>query len=206
MSFGVLQWNFGSGTLQPLLQGLLKNHHDMMLQVFDPVYLAILEGELKEPLKKQIEWANSISIPPNKRSLYAPWRERFKGLGRTPECQEAQVTAAEYYFGKAEAMMKSFGFTSERAFALCFDIAVQNGSVRRRALDTYYAICGTRPVATEKSKLIYLANAVAESANLKWVEDVRSRKLVIATGAGVVHGIRVNLDDYGITMSSSIQE
>ena len=43
-----------------------------------------------------------------------------------------------------------------------------------------------------------VANAVADQARDEWKEDVRKRKLAIATGSGVVHGLALKLADWGL--------
>ena len=47
-----------------------------------------------------------------------------------------------------------------------------------------------------------VANRRAEAANPAWVEDVRARKLCIANGYGVVHGIPYDLEgQFGIGLA-----
>ena len=47
-----------------------------------------------------------------------------------------------------------------------------------------------------------VANRRAEAANPRWVEDVRTRKLCIAKGEGIVHGVRYNLEEqFGIALT-----
>ncbi len=56
------------------------------------------------------------------------------------------------------------------------------------------------PVAeaeTERMKII--AQRRADAANPRWAEDVRARKLCIAKGQGIVHGVRYSLEEqFGI--------
>lgn len=49
------------------------------------------------------------------------------------------------------------------------------------------------PEETELARMRIVANRRAEAANPKFVEDVRRRKLCIAEGKGVVHGITYDL-------------
>jgi len=47
-----------------------------------------------------------------------------------------------------------------------------------------------------------VANRRAEAANPAWIEDVRTRKLCIANGSGVVHGIPYDLEgQFGIGLT-----
>jgi hypothetical protein len=47
-----------------------------------------------------------------------------------------------------------------------------------------------------------VANRRAEAAKRRFVEDVRKRKLAIANGRGVVHGILLDLEEqFGISLA-----
>lgn len=75
ISFGALQWNFGQGSLQPLLKRMDQQHPDVMQEVFDehhPELQAVLEASRDE----QLEWARSIQDP-NRDDLREPWRGLF---------------------------------------------------------------------------------------------------------------------------------
>jgi len=43
-----------------------------------------------------------------------------------------------------------------------------------------------------------LAQAVADNSVKKFRENVRSRKMALATGTGVANGVTVNLSDWGL--------
>ncbi len=91
MSFGALQWNLGQGTLQPLLREMDRQHHDVVLGVFDDHY-QILMAMLAAPREEQLAWARSIQDPRHR--LIEPWSGLFKALGRREEFQRVQVAAA----------------------------------------------------------------------------------------------------------------
>jgi len=51
-------------------------------------------------------------------------------------------------------------------------------------------------------KMQIIANRRAEAADSRWIEDVRARKLTIANGVGVVHGVSIDLaNQFGITLA-----
>jgi hypothetical protein len=93
---------------------------------------------------------------------------------------------------------------SDRAAALLFDILVQNGSISAVTEAQILTDCGRLhsslsddELEVERMKII--ANRRAEAAKAQWVEDVRRRKLTIATGEGTVHGRYYNLQEqYGL--------
>jgi hypothetical protein len=103
-------------------------------------------------------------------------------------------------------MCREYGLWSERAAALMFDIVTQNGSIARTTAAQIRAEIGMLPTAVaekdlEVSKLEIVANRRAEAANSRWVDDVRRRKLCIARGKGVVHGIQYDIEaQFGIRL------
>ena len=170
ISFGVLQWNLGQGSLQPLLRKIIKAEPEMVESIFAQNYEE-LNSVLAASKSEQMNWARSIQNL--KHILNEPWKGHFKTLGRHPLCQDIQVESATRFFNSASALCRDFGLLSSRAAALMFDIKVQNGSI---------------------SKLVK-----ASAAKDEWVEDVRSRKLTIANGQGTVHGNFYDLkEQYGL--------
>src|SRR5438128_7569024 len=59
ISFGVLQWNLGQGSLQPLLQKINTTHPDIVESIFGQNY-AEFKAMLAAPKSEQLEWARSI--------------------------------------------------------------------------------------------------------------------------------------------------
>jgi hypothetical protein len=75
---------------------------------------------------------------------------------------------------------------------------VQNGGVKATARQQIDAELSENPVASERDRRIIIANAVADKARAEFREDVRSRKLTLATGAGKVHGLTFLLRNWGL--------
>jgi len=204
LSFGVLQWNFGQGSLQPLLKEMLNHHRQIMEDIFNE-YLPVLETVLNLDKESQLEFIRSIQHPV-KHFIYEPWRGMFKTLGRTEEFQEIQIKHAQNLFKKALEMVSEFNLWSERAAALMFDIKVQNGSIREITKKQIKVEIQKIPEEIDRKdleirKMVIIANKRAEASNPRWIEDVRSRKLCIALGKGYVHGIEIDLEtQYGIRL------
>ncbi len=203
MSLGVLQWNFGQGSLQPLLKEMLSKHRNLMEKIFNE-YLTVLETVLRLDRESQLEFLRSIQHPV-KHFIYEPWRGMFKTLCRTEEFQKIQVRHAEDLFEKALELVKDFNLWSERAAALMFDIKVQNGGIRditkKQIKVEIEKLPETDRNDLEVEKMVIIANKRAEASNPRWIEDVRSRKLCIAQGKGYVHGIEIDLENqYGIRL------
>lgn len=126
------------------------------------------------------------------------WENRFNSLGLTQEFQAVEVKGASTYYNKGKELAASYNLWSARGQALMFDICVQNGSispaVRELILTDFNRLSPSlNREETEVQKMVIIANRRAEAANPRFVEDVRRRKLCIATGKGVVHGVSYDL-------------
>lgn len=202
ISFGALQWNFGQDSLQPLLKEMLTRHADVMAILFHE-YLPVIAAALQADKPELMRFAASIQHPV-KHTVNEPWRGMFKALGRTDACQDIQRKYAAKLFKAAQKLAQEYGLRSQRAVALMFDIKVQNGSIgdltKARIFADLSHLPPDLPVAeaeTERMKII--AQRRADAANPRWAEDVRARKLCIAKGQGIVHGVRYSLEEqFGI--------
>jgi hypothetical protein len=211
LSFGVVQWNIGQGSLQPLLAEMNSNHPDILGQIFGSNYSALV-AMLGETLDEQLTWARSIQDP-LKHALFEPWAGQFKTLGRQQEFQDIETKYAAGLFRQALALCNDFGVTSQRAAALMFDIKVQNGGIKAwvkpQILSDFQQLSASGQAAgdgaLEVARLRIIASRAAASASPQWIADVQSRKLTIANGEGVVHGNQYNLaDQYGISLNSAL--
>jgi hypothetical protein len=196
MSFGALQWNFGQWTLQPLLQQMFTSHADVATTIFG-AHLEQLQQAINGSRSAAMAFAVSIQDPA-KHTINDPWQQMFKSLGLTPEFQEIETNGAAAYYNRAVTLCSQYGLSSKRGRALMFDICVQNGSindaVKAQIMADFASLSPSLPPdEMELAKMRIVANRRAEAANSKFVEDVRQRKLCIAEGKGVVHGITYDL-------------
>ena len=204
ISLGVLQWNFGQDSLQPLLKDMISSHRDIAESVFKE-RLGILEEALGSGKDRLMAFALSIQHPV-KRAVNEPWKGIFKALGRTGEFQDIQLKYATGRYTSALGLCTEYGLWSERAAALMFDIKVQNGSigstVKARITGDFGALPqGISEEEAEVLKMRIIAERRAEAAKGPWIEDVRARKLCCANGRGTVHGIDYDLDrQFGIRL------
>lgn len=206
ISFGALQWNFGQGSLQPLLEEMDEQHPQVLQNIFAD-HSAEFQSVLDSTKEEQMQWGRSIQDA-NRSFLYEPWRGLFKSLGRCKEFQDIQVEAADRLFEAAIDQAQSYDLESERAVALLFDIKVQNGSiphyVERQIGRDFQSLSEN---AGEEERLCIIANRRAEASIPRWIEDVRTRKLTIAKGRGTVHGMHYDLKgDYGIRLDVQLSE
>jgi len=206
ISFGVLQWNLGQGSLQPLLLELDRKHSEAVDEVFHE-NARVLREMLRSERREQLDWSRTIQDP--RKHLFEPWRGQFKTLGRLEEFQDIEVAAARGLFAQARALCSEFAVSSRRALALMFDIKVQNGSIQplvKAQIESDFArLPGSLQGAElEVARLRIVANRRAEASNPRWIEDVRRRKLTIANGKGVVHGMPFDLErQFGIDLENA---
>lgn len=208
--FGQLQGNFdGAGLTWGIIGFTLKSQEIQALlaetEAAAPGTLARVLGPLlpswqrvvAKPLAEQIAWADSISSGPSKSRVPPEWKDAFERLADEPIVKRLQMQRAyDKYFLPACASARRLGLVSELGIELAFDVHVQNGSFKPDA----FALAAALPAGTpEIERRRRLANAVANSANPRWVEDVRERKLTLANGAGQVHGRAFSLAGWGLS-------
>jgi hypothetical protein len=206
ISFGVLQWNLGQGSLQPMLQDMLSQHASVAKSVFGD-HLDVLKQALGAESSELLAFARSVQHPVT-HAVFEPWRGFAKALGRTPEFQAIQTQKASSLFRKAIELCGEYDLKSERAAALMFDIVVQNGSISntvRALIRNDYNSLPSELTETQREvrRMEIVANRRAEASHPRWVDDVRARKLCIARGIGKVHGIQYDLEEqFGIGLSA----
>lgn len=208
VSFGALQWNLGKGTLQALLKRMNQEYPVEFRRACDvpggpegyDLGLELLKIAAMPP-SAAVKWAEERQDAGHRfKPEYKHWVTVFRGLGAVPQLQAVQRAAGSPYMATAKRYMAQLGFRSERALCLLFDIAVQMGSIKAQSMARYNAACVENKGASEELRLALLARAVAPQGG-RWANDVLSRKLTIARGAGIVHGRSYHLErDFGVTM------
>lgn len=196
ISAGVLQWNFGQGTLQKLLGHYVK--------INGPI-----EGfprdinHFKDASKEEAVRMSAI-MQGDRHRVLPLWKEAWKGLLTSDAGREAQTIMSAPYLQRAERMLESSGLTSTKAFCFFFDIAVQNGSLKGVGLPDYEIsdnyieniihnsgdnqdVWKGMDLDDETKKLLVVARERANKSHSKWRMDVFSRKATIAVGKGIVH-------------------
>lgn len=203
LSFGVLQWNLGSCSLQPLLQAYRRKDPTLFRTLMEDG-ADFMDDLLAASCDEAPTLARQVMLD-EEGKVQEPWVSRFQALGREPAFQEVQIAFLLPYVQKARALADKFGFHSERAVALFFDILIQNGSIPQSVRAQYEqdlreAEHSLGRTLDEVERMALLAHRQAEAAEPKWVKIVRARKLTIACGQGSVNGISYNLDKLGIKL------
>lgn len=195
ISFGILQWNLGQGTLQPLLKEMQKNGPQIFRQycsVNGVDYSKSILSVMDMKPARAVEWSKSIQ---HNNKLNQVYKTIFARLGSNDVFNHIQMKFAENGpMAQAKKDMELFGFKTERALAFCFDVAVQNGGLGHTV---WLMVDHKKP---EKEVLVDCAKAIASLCRKQYQKDVLSRKLCIANGRGFVHGKAYDLKrDFGLT-------
>jgi putative peptidoglycan binding protein/glycosyl hydrolase family 46 len=201
VTWGVIGFTLSGGELSKFILQINKQNPQFINQAFG--------GEMDELIKimgapqaQQLLWADRISLGVDKVTLAEPWLSAFQKFGEIEEVQALQLELADRdYFQPAVQTAKEFGLKTELGLALSFDIHVQNGGISPSAREEIEDNLAAHPVTSEQELRVIIANAVANNAKKKYREDVRSRKLTIATGSGQVHGATFVLRNWGLDES-----
>ena len=156
LSLGIISWCFGQNTLQPLFFKLFNN--------FPQVAANILPNggkDLLNALNNRTEKQWALTIQNSKFEILDPWKTAFINLGNTPEFQGIQDQAMKYYRDLAIQFCQKYKLTTDKAFCLFFDIAVQNGSIKS------FTITATDYMEKLKS----IAVAVSKQSNSQFQAD-----------------------------------
>ena len=135
LSLGIIQFNIGEETLQPLLSDILSDNRNLVLSIFGSEKTTELENMLNSSPAEQLTWAISINDASGK-SINAEWTGLFEALCETDEFQAIQDNYIEPYKERAIAKCDLFGgFSTNRAYAFMFDCSVQCGGFEQSEVD-----------------------------------------------------------------------
>ena len=192
LSLGIIQFNIGSNTLQPLLTDILSENRPLVLSIFGDEKTGILESMLNDSLEEQLKWAIGINDASGQ-SINAEWTEVFVTLCETSEFQAVQDKYIEKYKDRAIAKCALFGgFSTNRAYAFMFDCSVQCGGFYQNEVDNIRALITDD--MSEVDRLRVIANVMRTTRG----EDGYTRRICIVNGTGIVHGASIDISDYGI--------
>ena len=202
LTWGIIGFTMASGEVQSIVLAVNQSSPGSVQEAFGssmPELLKLMEASKAD----QQTWADEHTLPNG--GLAQPWRTMFATFGSFPEVQQEQLKhVRDDYLNPAIQTAKKLGFTTELGLALCFDIHVQNGGIKRAAMARIQQ--QSQPNIAEADLRQIVANAVADVARLKFREDVRRRKLTVATGQGSVHGHNFDLENWGLSDQFDAEE
>jgi Putative peptidoglycan binding domain/Glycosyl hydrolase family 46 len=200
ITWGIIGFTLKHGELGKIILKVFDETPAFVQQSFGANTEELIEV-LNSPKAVQMQFADSISLGTSKTALKEPWRSGFRVFGEIPQVQALQLALADKDYGQPSVKTAAdFGLKSELGRALAFDIRVQNGGVKKSAREQIEEELAETTITTEQELRIIIANAVADASS-SFKEDVRSRKLTIATGAGKVHGETFVLSSWGLDES-----
>jgi hypothetical protein len=126
LSHGVLQYNFKTGSLQPLWNHLNTNYQQLCWDTFGAYYQEWAD-HINADFTTQTTWANSITDQANKHQCIEPWKSMFMNLGRSQPSIDKQIDMSASWHNNALKWFKNLGLYSRRGYALMFDISTQMG-------------------------------------------------------------------------------
>ena len=192
ITWGIIGFTLKHGELGRIVLRIQDRHPALVKQAFGAKTDQLLEI-LRGPKTRQ------ISLGANKVRLAEPWRSAFRRFGELPAVQALQLELADRdYFRPAKRTARGLRLKTELGLALAFDIHVQNGGVSTAAREEIKRQLAQHPIEREQERRVIIGNAVAKKSLPQFREDVRSRKLAIATGAGTVHGELFVLRNWGL--------
>lgn len=201
LTWGIIGFTLKHGEIQKIVMQAWQTDPNTVRAAFGDRTGELIDLMSANSAAALARWADAISLGKSKVTVTEPWRSGFMRLGESPLVQQIQIQRAmDAYYTPALATAAKYNLKSELGVALCFDIHVQNGSVKPAAHAAIVKRLGANfAKGPERARREALANAVAEaSANKKYVEDVRTRKLTLATGAGQVHGENFVVENWGL--------
>jgi hypothetical protein len=195
LTWGIVGFTVASGEVKSIVDAVNRAHPELLDQAFGANKVELLQFLQDAPDAKK-QWATSHRL---KNGLLAePWRSMFAVFGGFEVVQAEQIKhVMENYLAPAIKSARRLGLSSELGLALMFDIQVQNGGLKPAAVKAVLQQVQSGLAEIEVRKLI--ANAAADSARVAWREDVRQRKLTIATGQGTVHGHPFLLENWALS-------
>lgn len=190
-SVGMLQWNFKSGSLQPLLRQMAERHPELFHQVFRDSRAEALLDHMDD-----LGWVKGTIN--NGKSMVKDWAVDFDMLCATKEFQQIQLEFLNKegsYWTEAQGYANEWGFTTRKGLAAVFNAHVQSGwfandsdaiqvwerstGLERDAygsFGSFLAACRERVKGWDDTKKIELFRDVfAAQANPQWAGNVADR-------------------------------
>jgi hypothetical protein len=195
LTWGIIGFTLKASEVSDIILAVNAAFPDRVQQAFGASASELLTV-MQASTDDQETWADTHTLPNG--LLAQPWRDMFAVFGSFPEVQQEQIAHVQTdYMSPAIKTAKKLGLKSELGLALCFDIHVQNGGIKKAAMEQIQQELQNNPSELDLRKAI--ANAVADNASKKFQEDVRTRKLTVATGQGTVHGHSYLLENWGLS-------
>ncbi|WP_455230366.1 hypothetical protein [Geopseudomonas aromaticivorans] len=199
MSFGVIQWNFGQGTLGPVL----KEMRDADTSTFDACFgenmnLNTLISALNSGNQTtQFNWSTSVQS-----TNQAGWKQAFKNIGQVEKFKSIQLKNAAKYHENVlicinlmrEIAPQHMTTIELRTYVALYDLCVQQNNLNKAKQDITEDYSPS-DINNQNDLLIYVCKKRAERAASGWVSDCLSRRM------GIIQGSTYTATANGLTSS-----
>lgn len=201
VSFGLVNWNLGAGSLQPLLRDLAREFPTRFAAAFGPDasrFLALVTPTGDAARRAQLAFAKREmnEVRHGKKVAREPWATYFRRLAADPEFQRIEVRYAKELLDRAKYFCEYFGLVSERALCFMFDAVSSHGKwwltkkydgVEKRRLIlrdklTLARVLRGGAAPDERQILEAIAETLRDTSLAKWAERVYVRKMWFLTG------------------------
>lgn len=196
LTWGIIGFTMFNGEVQRIVNAIDETDSTLIDRAFGP-NAAEFRQIMRDTMASRKSWALGQTLPGG--MLAEPWRSAFAALGGFPAVQaEQRRRAFDDYYTPAIKTAGRFQLAAELGMALAFDIHVQNGGIGDETTAEIQKRLAVIENPAEQQRREIIANAVADHARAEYRENVRSRKLAIARGAGIVAGRQYQLDNWGL--------
>jgi hypothetical protein len=186
LSFGPIQCNLGSGTLQELFRHMRGENEQLLQHCFEDqedyrTFWQILDGSRKQA----VAWADQISTGNRKQGFSQPWKSYLQCVGQEPLFRQVMLRYAYDKYGKL--LMAALAFlsgvsrvriTNLRCLAALYDMGVQQGSLKKAYTGIRQRVAMEQP-ADQFALTRITVEERAKKASAKWRADCLSRRLSI---------------------------
>jgi hypothetical protein len=185
LSFGPIQVNFKTGTLQEMFRRFRARDENRLHRCFGDLWPE-WERVLRLPSRvQQVAWADGLSRGPRKAGFDAAWTTALQAVGRDQAFREETLRYAYDTYGRKLIValswlhgLKPMRITNFRCLAALYDLCVQQGSLNR----AHDAI--RRRVEREAPQDEFALTRIAveergRAADPRWRADCISRRLCI---------------------------
>lgn len=191
-SYGLIQWNFGQGTLGPLLNKMRAAASAVFKGCFgeDADYNTLLAALISGSSADQAKWARDLQDDATGK---AAWRGAFEALAGVEAFRQIQrAEAAAEYHPKVEGCitkLRTLDATlmrdvSLRTYVALFDLCVQQNNLNKAWENIKTEVAARKP-ATQLALVEIAVVERAKKASDTWVADCLSRRLGILAGKAV---------------------
>ena len=186
-SFGIIQWNFGKGTLGRLLKQMLQADEAAFAACFGPNtdYDTLTSAILSTDIPGQMSWVRS-----QQSANAASWKAPFIALGSNDKFNQIQYqNATGDYPGTAVLVIANLRAINSalmanveaRSYAAIYDLCVQQGGIHV-AMNAIRAKVAQTPPTSQLDLMKIAVQQRALTALPASIADCMSRRMGILTG------------------------